>query len=394
MSPRWLAILRRLFAAAVWLYPQGFRARFGGEMQAVFAEALSDAAEGGAGRVLALCARELRGLPPSLLAQYARAWRTETARLRARSVQPSWLQALAAIVPGLLVVAGYWTFRWIPGDHPVHAWTRWGGAVVFILLGVLAVRRGWRHTTWALPALGVLAWLGLVQAARAVTNPALLIQHGLFIGLALLALALAWRRGPRLPRTVWVLLGGMALAGLAGGVARAISPAYFAAIDPIAHRLYLVLAGLMPASLLVLLLVPGLWLARWHGLGAVLLLLGPCAVLIDVGMDPTYGLRSSPLPMQALMAPVLRTLLYGGLLVLAPLWVLRARTAAGQAGGVLLAVGIASLGVVVIPLWYWRQQMLDLSVLAQLILGLAAALAAYAAVEPRPEGTSSEAAAT
>jgi hypothetical protein len=165
---------------------------------------------------------------------------------------------------------------------------------------------------------------------------------------------------------------------LAGGTLRALSPTYFGADDPTRYRLYVVLAGLLPGVILVLLLLLGRWLARWHGLGAVLLLLGPCAVLIDLFVDPTYGVRSSPVSWQALLAPLLRTLLYGGLLVLAPLWVLRARSALGQAAGVLAALAIALLAVIVIPFIYWRQQMLDLFALAQISLGVAAALAAYA----------------
>jgi hypothetical protein len=378
MSALVLGFIRRLYAAAVWLYPWRFRAAFGAEMLGVFAEALAGAAQQGAGRVLALCAREATGLVVGLLEQYGRACGEAWARLRAQAVEPSWAQALAATVPGLLIVSGYWVFRFIPGEGPqwliVAGWALAGG---FLALGASAARRGWRHTTWTLPALGLLACLAFLRMAQDSSANGWVSYGPLFVA-ALSALGMTHWRGLRLPRATWALLGVMVLLGLARATRQVMSQAYFGSEDPGAYRLYLFLAALMPAAVVVVLLVVGRLAARWHGLGAVLLLLGPCAALIDVLVDPTYGVRSSPVPGQALLALVLRTLLYGGLLVAAPLWLLRARTAAGQVGGVLAALGVALAAVIVIPLVYWRQQVLDLFVLAQLTVGVAAALAAYA----------------
>lgn len=379
MSARWLGVLRWLHAAAVWAYPWRFRAAFGDEMRTVFAETLAAAHAAGPRAVLALCARELHGWLLSLPRQYARAWRAEVTWLRTQAVQPSWLQALAAIAPGVLIVSGYWLFRLLPSEYVAPmTWLAWGLALVLLALGLGALRRGWRHTAWAWPAVGLLAWLALAQVLRASTNPGLLIQHGLFVGVAVLVIGVAAWRGLRLPRAAWLLLGVMVVLALGRAAYQVFTQSYFGADNPLAYRAYLVLAGLLPAALVVMLLVPGRLIARWHGVSAVLLLLGPCALLIDLLADPTYGVRSSPVPSQALWAPLLRSLLYGGLLIVVPLWVLRARTAAQQVSGVAVGLVVALAGVLVIPYFYWRHQMMDLMLLAEISLGLLAALAAFA----------------
>ena len=49
------------------LYPHGFRAELGEEMQAVFADTVAEAAEKGRRLLAAVCLREARDLPSSLL---------------------------------------------------------------------------------------------------------------------------------------------------------------------------------------------------------------------------------------------------------------------------------------------------------------------------------------
>ena len=388
------AFIQRLYAAAVWLYPWRFRASFGDEMQAVFAEVLAGACASGRRAVMALCARELVGLARGLPAQYARAWAEEMARMRGQPVQPSWAQAVAASGPGLLIVSGYWLFKLEPSRYQaLSVYGNWLMLGVFLAAGLWALRRGWTHSAWAWPAVGLLVWVLLVQLMRAATNAALLLQHGLLVAAAVVAVGIAARAGLRLPRGAWALLGLMAALVLARGAGRALTQTYFGADDPLGYRLYVILAGLLPAALMSLLLVAGRMVARWHGLSAVLLLLGPCALLIDLLVDPTYGVRSAPLPAQAVLAPVLRSLLYGGLLILAPVGLLRARTAAGQARAVAAGLLIALVPVIAIPYLYWRQQMLDLVTLAVLALGVLTALVAYGwdgAARPAPAALSAK----
>lgn len=64
------------YAATIRLYPRGFRAEFGEEMQAVFAEAMAEAGGAGAIGIAALWLRELRDLPVSLLRAHRHAHST------------------------------------------------------------------------------------------------------------------------------------------------------------------------------------------------------------------------------------------------------------------------------------------------------------------------------
>jgi hypothetical protein len=56
-----------VYRQALKLYPRAFRAQFADEMEAVFSEALRDAAGEGAAAILGMCLRELADLPVNLL---------------------------------------------------------------------------------------------------------------------------------------------------------------------------------------------------------------------------------------------------------------------------------------------------------------------------------------
>jgi hypothetical protein len=69
---RWVRVLCTLYGCMVRLYPPGFRAAFGDEMRAVFAEAASDAASRGWGPLMAVWLRELRTYPGAVGSAYQR----------------------------------------------------------------------------------------------------------------------------------------------------------------------------------------------------------------------------------------------------------------------------------------------------------------------------------
>ncbi|MBI5290479.1 MAG: hypothetical protein HY872_01215 [Chloroflexi bacterium] len=60
----------RLYALLLHLYPLSFRAEYGEEMQAVFAEAMAEAAERGVAAFIAVCLGEIRDMPGSLLREH------------------------------------------------------------------------------------------------------------------------------------------------------------------------------------------------------------------------------------------------------------------------------------------------------------------------------------
>jgi hypothetical protein len=69
---RFIGLCLWFYTAGLRLYPGEFQAQFAGEMQAVFAELLGQAAPGGLAGVIRLCLRELSDLPISLLREH---WR-------------------------------------------------------------------------------------------------------------------------------------------------------------------------------------------------------------------------------------------------------------------------------------------------------------------------------
>ncbi len=69
---RWVRVLCGLYGWLVRLYPPGFRAAFGDEMRAVFAEAAAEAASRGWVPLLALWYRELRAYPGTVGLAYRR----------------------------------------------------------------------------------------------------------------------------------------------------------------------------------------------------------------------------------------------------------------------------------------------------------------------------------
>jgi hypothetical protein len=148
----------RLYALLVRLYPRGFRAEFGQEMQAVFADAVAEAVEQGRLPLAVVCLREARDLPPALLREMVsdsrdrrkEALMSETVQnqSRAKDTGPlpqdspaSWPAALVGtalfLLLGLDLILGE-----IPHHWPVPAWLP-------LLRGRLFL------STLALPAIGL-----------------------------------------------------------------------------------------------------------------------------------------------------------------------------------------------------------------------------------------------
>ncbi len=63
-------VSRMLYSALIRLYPYRFRTKFASEMEMVFADLLTEAAQAGIGSVIALFLRELRDLPINLIREH------------------------------------------------------------------------------------------------------------------------------------------------------------------------------------------------------------------------------------------------------------------------------------------------------------------------------------
>jgi len=96
--------LRHLYAVLLRLYPPGFRADFGAEMEAVFAEAVSGVAERGWISLLGFLQRELRDWPGALWQAHWYTIKEKTMMGEKRSVMQA--RRVLIIIGGVILVVG------------------------------------------------------------------------------------------------------------------------------------------------------------------------------------------------------------------------------------------------------------------------------------------------
>lgn len=92
----------RLYARLLWLYPRRFRAEFAEEMQAVFAEAIADAAGRDTASLIKVCLQEIKDFPMNLLLEYWHALKTKGIGADEKILPGSWWAATLAGLPHLL----------------------------------------------------------------------------------------------------------------------------------------------------------------------------------------------------------------------------------------------------------------------------------------------------
>jgi hypothetical protein len=149
------ALLIRLFALTLRLYPAGVRREYAAEMQAVFALEATDAARRGTGKLITLAAREVRDLLPALLSAHFRTMRGAMNTLPSDTTdQTPWLTALLSLLPffiaGTLRIIISYQPGWSPlQSSPTYLW--------FLLLNCLVVLVGFvlgvfkKFPRWAYP---------------------------------------------------------------------------------------------------------------------------------------------------------------------------------------------------------------------------------------------------
>jgi hypothetical protein len=186
----------RLYAVLLRLYPRAFRAEFEDEMQTVFAEALTQTAEGHALGPFVL--RELRDMLPALARAHWHAWATKWAsgmnRFRAAASaadlpppppdgRSSWWQA--GLELGLFLAAGLALIGvtyLVPARAPAgwqHDLAALGRAIVPVTLPVTLIGLARALPRWAYPSIGLLVSFYALAAIQS--------GLGLFLGVMLLA---------------------------------------------------------------------------------------------------------------------------------------------------------------------------------------------------------------
>ena len=173
MSHSWLV---RLYTATLWLYPPSFRADFGEEMQAIFAQSMDEAADRGAIALSRLCLQELSGLPVALLQAYSQTFSCQTPSealsTRPNLLESTWRELLLALAVFLLP-AGLASVDGAIDSSSLSLPAAGLFLVVMILIGWLG-----GFPLWSLPYVGIVltiaTYLHLFQWVIRMTSPALI----------------------------------------------------------------------------------------------------------------------------------------------------------------------------------------------------------------------------
>lgn len=313
----------QIHAVLLRLYPCSFRLKFEDEMRAVFAEAAAEAAKGGFRTVTALWFREVWGWPRSLLREVWFDLRRQRG-LRMNGSQhhlpgtPTWTAVGLAILPGLFVFGS----SWLVGARQTVPILGLALCAALCLVGLI---RTHHLPLWSYPTLGI--------------SFGLLIRPFWFLGallapLAILAIVFWFRRqNANLPRSAWVLICLIFVIGFA-------RPAILSAFPN--HHLYFNLWDLTGDGALLAAVALGLLLARRGGIMASLFVLAAGFVLCEEVLDFTYGLWKTP------WGIVMMAMLASSLLIVAPIWMLRARTTRWHLVAALLPTAIALICIVTI----------------------------------------------
>jgi hypothetical protein len=154
-----IEILIRLYSTLLWFYPPSFRAEFGSEMRAVFAEAAVEAAGRGWVPLGVLFLRELRDSPGAILqAHVGNLLKGGSISGRKDIIRPvtQWeavLGALPLLVFGISSIAG-------------KALQRYDASIVPYALTLLGLLIGWIHSfpLWSYTYVGSSLMIALINS--------------------------------------------------------------------------------------------------------------------------------------------------------------------------------------------------------------------------------------
>ena len=148
-----MSLIHRVYAALLHLYPREFRDEFGGEMEAVFAEGLADAAIGGPPAIAHMLVREMADWPGAILREHWQARRAMETGTDCTSEfeRTTWSGKLGAVVPLMLVPIVSFLGTTVPD------WLGYCLLTFLTLPFIIGLLKG--IPRWSLPYLGVFASL-------------------------------------------------------------------------------------------------------------------------------------------------------------------------------------------------------------------------------------------
>ncbi len=180
-----IRIFEWLYTQSLKLYPSKFRADFGDEMQAVFAEATLETGNN-SGKLLAICLREIRDWPGAIFQEHWFALTEKELSMTVNYKKPNWFFYSGWVVLSILAFPLAWfsyfgiislVRRWVGdrmqvGDHSVitedYLFMYIFIPVLCLLTGLLQyilLRRYLPHMGWWILATG-LGWLLALAAVR------------------------------------------------------------------------------------------------------------------------------------------------------------------------------------------------------------------------------------
>ena len=200
-----MKLAARVYTALLRLYPPAYRTEFGEEMQAVFVEAMTEAA--GRGQAGAFLWRELRDAPPSVAAAHWRGWLEkwravinligEIVPIAGLPPAPpdgrqSWRQAGLELSLFVVSALGLIFVTYVPGAQPGAGWERdlalLGKVIVPLTCPAFLIGLVRGLPRWAYPYGGLLLGYALLNANQTGMLPylaTLLLACGILTGLAI-----------------------------------------------------------------------------------------------------------------------------------------------------------------------------------------------------------------
>jgi hypothetical protein len=337
-----VTLSERLYRLLLRLYPAAHRVEYGDVMVIHFRDLMREARTGGMWRVARLWLRLLLDVAQTAPTEHLATARETIMDLNPRGTEPlPWWQIALVILPGLTTLAWMITGRLM--------WLTYAGVIVVLAAAGWHWRHAGRIPAWSLLLLGYLSitiWGPAGMALSTLVPGEPWLGSALLMLLAVSGMAISAWTGVRhariagLPGWLIPVLGGMALSAFVANALSAVSSTMVAGEPPAAHLPDILFLGMWGVGFLAVKLIAvalGLPLARRYGVTAALFAVGFIYPIYYGIEDPAYAINLWTdswvlIWTIQLIGPAL-------MLVVGPLWSLRAGSGRWRTLGLLLPVG-------------------------------------------------------